>query len=720
MRVAVLVSGSGTILEAVLGRDIEVGVVVADRRCPALDKAEIAGLEPFLAERCSFGPSFDRAGYSAEVAQVLLDRDIDLVAMAGLGTVFDPPMHDAYGGRMLNTHPALLPAFPGWHAVRDALAYGVKVSGCTVHVAGLEVDTGPILAQEAVPVLDDDTEETLHERIKAVERRLYPETIDEDREARRSRLTSLPASVYDKAGVVDLAAGLADLGWDLVSSGGTAAALREAGLTVTDTEELTGFPAILGHRVDDAAPQGARRSAGRPDRSTAPGRHGRARHRTDRPGGRQPVPVRLGPARTSPMAAPAAADLIDIGGPAMVRAAAKNHAHVGVVVDPGDYEAVLAEVRADGVAVGRPPGAGWRPGAFATTSAYDAASRQLAPGERSRRAGHLGLGPVPGLVQRRTCASTTWPCATARTRTRRPPCTGPTGADPWWAAMTQHAGLPLSYLNLYDADAAWLLVHDLALGGAAGGRGEERAACAIIKHANPCGAAVGDDLAEAYQKAFECDPRSAFGGIVALSRPIDDATVEAMVAAAQADVVIAPGYGDGVVDRLVAKRKNTRLLEAPAPVPDPVHLRPVTGGYARAGAALTSQSTPAAWEVVTQRQPTAGELADAELAFRICGWVKSNSIVLVKDGVAWGIGAGQQNRVEAGQIAADKAAGRAKGGACASDAFYPFPDGIEAAASAGVAVIVQPGGSMNDDKNVARADELGVAMVFTGERHFLH
>jgi phosphoribosylaminoimidazolecarboxamide formyltransferase/IMP cyclohydrolase len=192
-----------------------------------------------------------------------------------------------------------------------------------------------------------------------------------------------------------------------------------------------------------------------------------------------------------------------------------------------------------------------------------------------------------------------------------------------------------------------------------------------------------------------------------------------MVAAAQADVVIAPGYDDGVIEALVAKRKNTRLLEARPPLPDRRHLRPITGGLL----VQDPHHFAAArgdWRVVTVRQPTEAELDDAELAFRICGYVKSNSIVLVRDGVAWGIGAGQQNRVESGQIAAQKAAGRAKGGACASDAFYPFPDGIDVAAEAGVAVIVQPGGSVRDDATIARADELGVAMVFTGERHFLH
>jgi phosphoribosylaminoimidazolecarboxamide formyltransferase/IMP cyclohydrolase len=278
--------------------------------------------------------------------------------------------------------------------------------------------------------------------------------------------------------------------------------------------------------------------------------------------------------------------------------------------------------------------------------------------------------------------------------------------------MTQHAGMGLSYLNVYDADAAWLLAHDMDPTG-------RRAAVAIIKHANPCGAAVADNLADAYQLAFECDERSAFGGIVAVNRPIDDDTVERMVAAAQADVVISPGYAPGVVDRLIAKRKNTRLLQAPPPVPDRRHQRAITGGLLLQDAHHFAAARNS-WQVVTERKPTESELDDAELAFRICGYVKSNSIVLVRDGVAWGIGAGQQNRVESGQIAAQKAAGRAKGGACASDAFYPFPDGIEAAAEAGVAVIIQPGGSVKDKDTIAKADELGVAMVFTGERHFLH
>jgi phosphoribosylaminoimidazolecarboxamide formyltransferase/IMP cyclohydrolase len=506
-------------------------------------------------------------------------------------------------------------------------------------------------------------------------------------------------SVYDKTGVVDLGRALSELGWDLLSSGGTATALRDAGLTVTDTEEVTGFPAILGHRVVTLHPKvhgGILADRSNPD-------HLRELDEL----GIEPIDLVVGnlyPFGSDPSAfehgGSGAEDLIDIGGPAMIRAAAKNHAHVGVVVDPADYSLVIDELRASGALSADTRRALARK-AFARTAAYDAAVVAFFDGDELLPATYQpSFARMP--LELRYGENPHQAAALYRLD----------GADPWWAHMTQHSGLALSYLNLFDADAAWLLAHDLD-------PVRNRPACAIIKHANPCGAAVADTLADAYQLAFECDERSAFGGIVAVNRPIDDATVERMVAAAQADVVIAPGYADGVVERLIAKRKNTRLLEAPAPIPDARHRRPITGGLLLQ-APHHFAAARGDWRIVTERQPTESELDDAELAFRICGYVKSNSIVLVRDGVAWGIGAGQQNRVEAGQIATQKAAGRAKDGACASDAFYPFPDGIEAAAEAGVAVIIQPGGSVNDDKGIAKANELGVAMVFTGERHFLH
>ena len=497
-------------------------------------------------------------------------------------------------------------------------------------------------------------------------------------------------SVYDKTGIVELARALHELDVELVSSGGTARAIAEAGLAVTDVADITGVPAILGHRVVTLHPKVHGGILADP---------ADAAHRADMDEhditAIDIVVSNLYPFRSEP-----SIELIDIGGPTLVRAAAKNHARVTILTDPADYDLVLGELRDNGATTADTRRRLARK-AFAHTAAYDAAIVQwFDDDELLPDTLPLSYDKVP--LQLRYGENPHQRAALYRAD----------GTTPWWDSMVQHAGVALSYLNLYDADAAWLLAHDMDPTHA-------RPAVAIIKHANPCGAAVADSLADAYQLAFECDERSAFGGIVACNRPIDHPTVERMVAAAQADVVIAPGYEDGVIDALVKKRKNTRLLEALPPTPDARHLRPITGGL------LVQEphhfaAARGSWKVVTERQPTDAELDDAELAFRICGYVKSNSIVLVRDGVAWGIGAGQQNRVEAGQIAAQKAAGRAKGGACASDAFYPFPDGIEAAAEAGVAVIIQPGGSVRDDENIAKANELGVAMVFTGERHFLH
>jgi phosphoribosylaminoimidazolecarboxamide formyltransferase/IMP cyclohydrolase len=507
-------------------------------------------------------------------------------------------------------------------------------------------------------------------------------------------------SVYDKSGIVDLGRGLADVGWDLVSSGGTAAALRGEGIEVTDTAELTGFPAILGHRVVTLHPKihGGLLA----DRDDAEHRADLAAHDIE--------PFDLVVVNLYPFGHDPGIELIDIGGPTLVRAAAKNFAHVGVVVEPAAYGPVLEEIRAEG---GLSPATRRRLAgqAFAAIAAYDAEIARWfeAGGDTSTDA--TGGGELPAS-QHLTYWREPLALRYGENPHQRAALYRAEGADPWWAEMTQHGGMSLSYLNIYDADAAWQLVHDLATHFGA-------PAAVIVKHANPCGAAVADTQADAYQRAFECDERSAFGGIVAVSTELDVQTVERMAAAAQADVVIAPSYAPGAVDTLQAKRKNTRLLQAPSPLADPWHLRPVTGGLLVQDqhSFVTARDE---WRVVTQRQPTEAEWVDAELAWRVCGGVKSNAIVLAKDGTAWGIGAGQQNRVESGQLAASKAAGRAAGGACASDAFYPFPDGIDAAAEAGVAVIIQPGGSVRDDQTIARADELGVAMVLTGERHFLH
>jgi len=504
----------------------------------------------------------------------------------------------------------------------------------------------------------------------------------------RARVTRALLSVSDKSGLPELARALHDLGVELVSSGGTASAVAAAGVPVTRVEDVTGSPEMLDDRVKTLHPRihgGLLADRGKESHRRDLDQHGIR-------------PFDLLVSNLYPFAERPGIDTIDIGGPAMVRAAAKNHAWVAVVTSPAQYGAVLDELRANDCTLSAETRRALALEAFARTAAYDAAivwwlqtgeelpRHVVVPLERTDEALRYGENPHQQA---------------ARYRVR--------GQTSWWDAVLQYGGLALSYLNFYDTDAAWRLVHDLG----------PRPACAIVKHANPCGVAIADSLAEAYQRALECDERSAFGGIVALNCPIDAATGERMVAGPQADVVVAPGYASGVVEVLQAKRKNTRLLEAPAPAGDALDFRQISGGF------LVQQPHRFAagrddWRVVTKVAPTAEQWRDLEFAWRVCGHVKSNAIVLAKDLQAVGIGAGQQSRVESGEIAAKKAAGRARGGACASDAFYPFPDGVEAAAAAGVAAVVQPGGSLRDEAVIEVADELGLAMVFTGERHFLH
>jgi phosphoribosylaminoimidazolecarboxamide formyltransferase/IMP cyclohydrolase len=513
-------------------------------------------------------------------------------------------------------------------------------------------------------------------------------------------------SVYDKTGVVDLAKGLSDLGWELVSSGGTSRALTEAGLNVLTVEEVTGSPEMLGHRVVTLHPK--LHGGILADRDLEDHRRDLETHGIE--------PIDLVISNLYPFGQDPSIELIDIGGPAMVRAAAKNHAHVGIVVDPTDYPTVLEQLRTSG-SLDLPTRRALARKAFAHTAAYDAAivswlDSETAGGAASDPASEPELlPPTIHIALERTPAVLRYgENPHQRAALYRPMgAKGSSAEGPWWEEAVLRSGIALSYLNIYDADAAMQLVYDIG----------SEPAVVIVKHANPCGVAVSGDLQRSYQLALECDERSAFGGVVALNRPVDETTAARMVAGPQADVIVAPGYADGVVEMLAARRKNTRVIESRRPGADALHLRQVGGGFlvqeAHQFAAGRDQ-----WRVVTKAAPTQEQWLDAALAWRICGHVKSNAIVLVRNGQAVGIGAGQQNRVEAGEIAAKKAAGRAVGGACASDAFYPFPDGVEAAADAGVAVVIQPGGSVSDELVIETADRLGLAMVFTGERHFLH
>jgi phosphoribosylaminoimidazolecarboxamide formyltransferase/IMP cyclohydrolase len=687
------------VLGAIIEAGLRVDLVVLDRSCQAAELATAAGIPVAVVARDSYGADFDRVAYTHRVVDALLRHNIDVVAMAGFGTILAPPFFDVYAGRVLNTHPALLPAFKGWHAVRDALAAGVKVTGTTVHVATEEVDAGPILAQEPVPVVEGDTEETLHERIKQVERRLYPDTILKFLETvetsqsphRRSRPMRVLMSVYDKTGLEDFARQLVELGHEIVASGGTAAALEAAGVAHRTVESLTEAPEMLGGRVKTLHPRvhgGILADLAKPE------------HLADLEAQRiEPIGLvvcNLYPFRSNP-----SIELIDVGGPTMVRAAAKNWAHVGSVVDPADYSEVLAELREDG-ALSDDLRRRLAASAFAHTAAYDAAIANWFADQTAGDA--LPQSVNVALEKAQTLRYGENPHQRgARYRV--------VGERSWWDEVEQHGGMELSYLNLYDADAAWRLAHQLADLGAV--------AAVVVKHANPCGAAVADDVLTAYDRAFDADPMSAFGGIVALTSAVTEAVAQEMVGNAKADVLIAPSYDPAALELFAAKRKNMRVLSAPPPGADRWHLRQIGGGWLVQDPYVfgTGRSD---WRVVTKAQPTEDHWTDMELAWRVCAWVKSNAIVLAAAGMAVGIGGGQQNRVTPAEIATARAAGRAKGGAAASDAFFPFRDGLDACAAAGVASVIQPGGSVRDDEVIAAADEHGLVMVFTGERQFQH
>jgi phosphoribosylaminoimidazolecarboxamide formyltransferase/IMP cyclohydrolase len=524
------------------------------------------------------------------------------------------------------------------------------------------------------------------------------------------RVTRALLSVSDKAGLEDFARALAARGVELVSTGGTRAALERAGLAVRDVSDLTGFPEMMDGRVKTLHPAvhggllGIRHN---PEHQAAMLAHGIA-------------PIDLLVVNLYPFEATVAAgageaeciENIDIGGPAMIRAAAKNHADVAVVVDVADYAAVLADLEAHDGAVTRTLRRRLAHKAYARTAAYDAAisnwfAAVLGDAAPAYRAVGGALAEAMRYGENPHQAAGFYRTGEAR---------------PGVATARQVQGKQLSFNNVNDTDAAFECVAEFDPARAA--------AVVIVKHANPCGVAEGETLLDAYERALACDPVSAFGGIVALNRTLDGDAARRIVEIFT-EVIIAPDATEEAI-AVVAAKKNLRLLLAGA-LPDPrapgLSLRTVAGGFLAQGrddAVVDDMDL----KVVTARQPTDRELADLRFAFRVAKHVKSNAIVYARDGATVGIGAGQMSRVDSSRIAAWKAAEAAKaaglpeslavGSVVASDAFFPFADGLLAAAEAGATAVIQPGGSMRDDEVVRAADEAGLAMVFTGHRHFRH
>ncbi|GGH27359.1 IMP cyclohydrolase /phosphoribosylaminoimidazolecarboxamide formyltransferase [Cribrihabitans marinus] len=517
-------------------------------------------------------------------------------------------------------------------------------------------------------------------------------------------------SVSDKTGLTDLGRALADRGVELLSTGGTARALREAGLEVRDVAEVTGFPEMMDGRVKTLHPMvhGGLLALRDDDGHVAA-------METHGIGAIDLLVVNLYPFEET-VAKGADYDTcvenIDIGGPAMIRAAAKNHAFVNVVVDIEDYAPLLAELDARDGATTYAFRQTLAQTAYARTAAYDAAvSNWMAEA--------LSLA----APRRRTVAGT----LSQTLRYGENPHQGAAfyvdgSARPGVATARQVQGKALSYNNINDTDAAFELVSEFAPG--------DGPAVAIIKHANPCGVARGETLTEAYKKAFDCDRTSAFGGIVALNMPLEADTARE-ITGIFTEVVIAPGASESAIETFAAK-KNLRLLLTDA-LPDPrdagLTTRQVSGGMLVQDKDVGHRGLDDL-KVVTRKAPTDDQMRDLLFAWKVAKHVKSNAIVYVRDGQTVGVGAGQMSRLDSATIAGVKAQrmaevldlpdSLAKGSAVASDAFFPFPDGLLEAAANGATCVIQPGGSMRDDEVIAAADEAGLAMVFTGMRHFRH
>ena len=515
-------------------------------------------------------------------------------------------------------------------------------------------------------------------------------------------------SVSDKAGIVDFAQALHERGVELVSTGGTAKALRDAGLPVRDVAELTGFPEMMDGRVKTLHPAvhgGLLAVRDDPAHVAAMDAHGI--------GGIDLLVINLYPFEAT-VARGAGRDAvienIDIGGPAMVRSAAKNHADVAVLTDPADYPLVLTALDHDG-GTGETLRRRLAAKAFALTATYDAMiASWFAFGDQGERF----PATLPLILEApQVLRYGENPHQAAAFYTHRGPSVDGIGQ------ARQVQGKELSYNNLNDADAALELIAEFRDAGPT---------AVIVKHANPCGVASGVTLETAYAEAFACDSVSAFGGIIALNRAIDEATARA-ITSIFTEVVIAPDADEAAL-AVFAGKKNLRLLLTGG-LPDPARgglaIKSIAGGWLVQG---RDNGAPGDLRVVTQRQPTARELADCRFAWTVAKHVKSNAIVYARDGATAGVGAGQMNRLESARIAAWKAKDAAEragwatprtvGSAVASDAFFPFADGLMAAVEAGATAVIQPGGSVRDDEVIAAADAAGLAMVFTGLRHFRH
>jgi len=722
-RIAVFVSGEGTNFQALLNAHKagrlggEIALLVSSRAgAGAVARAKKAGVRTEIVTLRDFAGS---AGMDAKLCALCRENKIDLVCLAGYMLKLGPKLLKAYSGAILNVHPALLPAFGGkgmygMHVHRAVLESGAKISGCTVHFVTSDYDSGPVALQETVPVLDGDTPETLAARVLAREHQIFPKAVAlfcaGRLKLKGSRVETLPEkiepgkvkrallSVSDKTGLAEFAKGLSDIGVELVSTSGTAKFLAEAGVPVRPLETLTGFPEILGGRVKTLHPMV---HGGILLRRSDPAQIAEAARF-----GLEPIDmlvVNLYPfsrtlAKHKSAFEPEVIEDIDIGGVALIRAGSKNHEDVAVLTEPADYPAALEELRANAGALSSATRRRLAVKGFAHTAAYDGA---IAAGLATAESG--GEFPEAVTIPLRRVQAMRYG--------ENPHQKAALYSSDGKPSFEQLHGKELSFNNILDSAGSWDAVLDF-----------QEPAVVIFKHVTPCGAAVGSTLEEAFERARDCDPLSAFGGEIAVNRKVTPKLAE-MISSFFAEIVTAPDF-DPEALKILAQKKNIRLLRR-----DPAQKRALVIRSAGSEVLLSepdAQISGGEWKIAAKRTPSPEELRALKFAWTACKHVRSNAIVLADEYQTVGIGAGQMSRVDAVKLAGMKLSQymerkpKPQTLVMASDAFFPFRDSVDEAAKLGVTAIVQPGGSQRDAESIQAADERGIALLFTGMRHFRH
>jgi len=718
-KIAVLASGRGSNLQAILDQieagllPVEVVLVLSDKPdCQALKRGQAHGAKVMTLLPAAYGT---REEYDTALTETVLASGAQLVVLAGFMRILGHCFLKEFPNQVINIHPALLPAFPGLHGQRQAYEYGVKISGCTVHFVDEGMDSGPIIAQTAVDISHCQSVDEVASAILAEEHKLYPQVLRyfaqgrvdiaagrvmiKNEEVPDGMKKRAILSVSDKTGIVELAKELVDLGYEIVSTGGTYKTIKAGGVPATYVTEITGFPEILGGRVKTLHPfvhggilamRNEEHLAQLAEQGIIP---------------IDLVVVNLYPFRQT-IAKPDvtledAIENIDIGGPSMVRAAAKNNQYVTIVVNPEHYGKIVAMLKEKGE-VDQETRLQLAAEAFTHTAEYDTYISAYLKKQVGEKPGYPDTMLLAGekLQDLRYGENPHQSAAFYRLPGAQGACV---------ANAKQLQGKELSFNNIVDLNAALELVREFA-----------QPAAVVIKHTNPCGVALGDEIAKAYRRAYDADSVSAYGGIVGLNRQVDKETAEAM-SKTFLEAVIAPSFSAEALEILSAK-KNLRLLETGAldyKASDAMDVKKVAGGFLVQGADH-AQVKPEDLKVATKAAPSAEEIEELLFAFTIVKHVKSNAIVITKDRCTLGVGAGQMNRVGSAGIAMAQGGEACRGAVLASDAYLPFRDTIDEAAKAGIRAVIQPGGSIRDEESIVACDEHGISMVFTGIRHFKH